>query len=367
MISRQYYDPSELSAFATQQKLQNAVGQSTSKQKLHTASADIKAWLLKQDAYTLHRAVRKRFPRNPYTVNNINNVCECDLVDVQGLSKYNDGVEYVLTVINVFSKFLHIIPLIRKTGKAVTTAFQSIFKDPKYLKPIRIRPVWVHTNRGKEFLNRSFQGMLRCEGIQFQICKNPDVKCSVVERAHRTIRNKLYKYFTYKKTYRFIDILPQFVRGYDATVYSTTGMSPALATDSDVLTIWERMNEKRGRIPITRPKFWVGQHVGISKEKMKFGKGGEKNYTTEMFRIIKVICRTPRKLYELEDLNGKVVDREFYGEELTHVRISKRTKFQIDKILRTRIRCGIREYLVRWKGYGPDCDNWINVTSVKNI
>ena len=100
---------------------------------------------------------------------------------------------------------------------------------------------------------------------------------------------------------------------------------------------------------------------------MKFSIGDEQNYTTEMFRIIKVICRTPRKLYELEDLNGKVVDREFYGEELTHVRISERTKFQIDKILRTRIRCGIREYLVRWKGYGPDCDNWINVTSVKNI
>jgi hypothetical protein len=35
---------------------------------------DIKAWLLKQDAYTLHRGVRKRFPRNTYTVNNINDV-----------------------------------------------------------------------------------------------------------------------------------------------------------------------------------------------------------------------------------------------------------------------------------------------------
>jgi len=74
MISRLYYDPSEPSAFATQQKLHNAVGQSTSKQKQNTAPADIKVWLLKQDAYTLHRAVRKRFPRNPYTVNNNNDV-----------------------------------------------------------------------------------------------------------------------------------------------------------------------------------------------------------------------------------------------------------------------------------------------------
>jgi len=185
-------------------------------------------------------------------------VWECDLVDVQGLSKYNDGVKYLLTVIDVFSKFLHIIPLISKTGKAVTTAFQSIFKDPKYLKPLRRRPVWVRTDRGKEFLNRWLQDLLRRERIQFQICKNPEVKCSVVERAHRTIRDKLYKYFTYKKTSSFIVVLPQFVRVYNATAHSTTGMSPALLTDSDILTIWERMNEKSVRIPIARSKFRVG-------------------------------------------------------------------------------------------------------------
>jgi len=66
MIRRLYYDPSKPSAFSTQQKLQNAVGQ---KQK-----TDIKTWLLKQDVYTLHRPVRTRFHRNPYTVNNINDV-----------------------------------------------------------------------------------------------------------------------------------------------------------------------------------------------------------------------------------------------------------------------------------------------------
>jgi hypothetical protein len=79
----------------------------------------------------------------------------------------------------------------------------------------------------------------------------------------------------------------------------------------------------------------VGQHVRINKEKMKFTKGGEQNYTTEIFRIIKVIRRTPRPIYELEDLSGKLIDGQFYGEKLTPARISKPTKFQIDKILRT--------------------------------
>jgi len=126
MIRRLYYDPSKPSAFSTQQKLENAVEQSTGKQKQKT---DIKTWLLKQDAYTLHRAVRKRFHRNSYTVN-INDVWESDLVDVQGLSKYNDGVKYLLTVIDVFSKFLHIIPLKIKTVKLLCQHLKPSLRTP---------------------------------------------------------------------------------------------------------------------------------------------------------------------------------------------------------------------------------------------
>jgi hypothetical protein len=72
-------------------------------------------------------------------------------------------------------------------------------------------------------------------------------------------------------------------------------------------------------------------------------------------------------VYELEGLNQKVIDGQFFNEELTPVPITKRTTFQIDKILATRVRRGIREHLVRWKGYGPDFDSWINAASVKNI
>ena len=62
---------------------------------------------MKQDVHTLHRLVRERFPRNPYNVTNVMGVWECDFVDVRTLSKYNDKYKYLLTVIDVFSKFLY--------------------------------------------------------------------------------------------------------------------------------------------------------------------------------------------------------------------------------------------------------------------
>jgi hypothetical protein len=82
------------------------------------------------------------------------------------------------------------------------------------------------------------------------------------------------------------------------------------------------MNKKHRKIAIAKPRYRVGQHVRISKQNMKFAKGGEQNYNTEVFRIIKVIRRTPRPVYELEDLNHKVIDGQFYNEELTPVQIT---------------------------------------------
>ena len=195
-----------------------------------------------------------------------------------------------------------------KSGPAVTAAFRSIFDDkPKLMTR---RPVWVRTDKGKEFLNKDFQDMLRDEGIEFQVCRNPDVKCAVVERAQRTIRDRLYKYLTYKNTFRYIDVLPKFVRAYD-TVHSTTGMAPSRVTESDVLAIWKRMNRRRRRIRVAKVKFSVEQHVRISKEKMKFAKGGEQTFPTEIFRITKVIERRPRPVYELEDLNKSPIQGQF--------------------------------------------------------
>ena len=64
--------------------------------------------------------------------------------------------------------------------------------------------------------------MLKLEGIHFQACKNPDVKCSVLKRAHKTIGDSLYKYLTYKNKYRCIDVLLKFVKAYNDTVHSST-------------------------------------------------------------------------------------------------------------------------------------------------
>ena len=113
------------------------------KKKQTTISIDvIRDWLEKQDAYTLNYPVRKLFARNPYTVTNLMYVWECDLLDVQSYTKYTVNYRYILSVIDVFSKFLHMIPLKKKRRPSVTSAFRSTFDDTKYWKRL---PIWLST------------------------------------------------------------------------------------------------------------------------------------------------------------------------------------------------------------------------------
>ena len=111
----------------------------------------------------------------------------------------------------------------------------------------------------------------------------------------------------------------------------------------------------------------MGLHVRISREKMKFAKGAEQNYSLEIFRINKVIQRSKRPVYELDDLNKTPIEGQFYHKELTPVRITKQSAYKIDKILDQRVRRGIKEYLVRWRGYTKDFDSFIPASIVKNI
>ena len=80
------------------------------------------------------------------------------------------------------------------------------------------------------------------------------MKCAVVERAHRSQRNNLYRYFTNKNTYRVIIVLQQFVKAYNNTVHREHDIAAAAVTDKHVLDIWTRINDRRSRVRLGRVK-----------------------------------------------------------------------------------------------------------------
>ena len=151
--------------------------------------------------------------------------------------------------------------------------------------------------------------------------------------------------------------------GYNNSVHSSIGMAPSKVNPSNIYSVWQKMNSLRSKIPEGRAKFKVRDLVRIRKEKVKFAKG----YEQTIFRVVKVFQRLPQPVYELSDLQARPIEGQFYNYELVKVTVSSQTEFQIDKIVRTRNKGGIKQHLMKWRGYDETFNSWVNASDIKKI
>ena len=105
---------------------------------------------------------------------------------MQAFSKESNGIKYFLTVSDIFSKFVWIIPLKRKSGQEVAHAFSRILKERK--------PSKTRVDRGRKFYNKEVQKL-----VEFYYTENEEKSC-VIERFNRTIKEKMFKYFCISTT-----------------------------------------------------------------------------------------------------------------------------------------------------------------------
>ena len=164
-----YYDPGHAASFGGV----DAVYRAAREKGLKITRPKVQKWLSKQDTYTLHKPVRWRFKRGRVFVDSMDEQWQADLADLASLSKYNKGFRYLLTCIDVLSKYAWVIPLKDKKGTTLVSAFRTILKDGR--KPIRL-----HTDKGTEFTNRLFQKLLQDEDIKFFTTGNESVSCQEI-------------------------------------------------------------------------------------------------------------------------------------------------------------------------------------------
>jgi hypothetical protein len=111
------------------------------------------------------------------------------------MQKHTDkNKNYFPTVIDIFSKHAWAVPIRRKTGKEIKTSFQKLF-TPRI--PQKFKQTKDQTE--KEFINKPTQKLFKKFEIQWFATKN-ETNAQVVERFHRTLKTKMWKYFTYTKT-----------------------------------------------------------------------------------------------------------------------------------------------------------------------
>ncbi len=315
----------------------------------------VREWLKKQEVYTFHKPVRKKFTRNRVITGGKNVQFQADLVDLSSLSRFNKGYKYLLTCIDIFSKYAWAIPLKTKTGPEITKAFKKIFKSQK--------PKILQTDKGTEFLNRTFQAYLKKEGIRF-FTTNSEAKSSVVERYNRTLKTKMWKYFTYKNTHQYIDVLKDLVNSYNHAFHRSIQMRPIDVNKSNEETVWQTLYGKTIKKP-ARFKFQMGDQVRVSIAKKIFDKGYKANWSTEIFTIAQRIPRSP-PVYRLDDQQGERIEGVFYEAELQHI-IKTDDIYKVEKIVKRKKQNGKLFYLVKWLGWPDKFNSWVAASYVTRL
>ena len=103
----------------------------------------------KQLSQELHKPIIEKFKKRKVNSAFKDNVWAADLADMQLISKFNKGFEFLLCVIDIYSKYAWVVPLKDKKGISIVKAFQSILK--KYNR----KPNNIWLDKGGEFYNRS--------------------------------------------------------------------------------------------------------------------------------------------------------------------------------------------------------------------
>ena len=140
---------------------------------------------------------------------------------------------------DAFSKYAWVEPIKSKTGIAVTEAFK------KFLRRAEGRtPQTLQTDDGKEIYNHTFQKLMKDKDIH-HFSTTGDTKASMVEQFNRTLKSRMYRYFTSANSYKYLNVLQALVRGYNESFHRSIGMKPSEVTLENVSDVWDTLYSKK--------------------------------------------------------------------------------------------------------------------------
>ena len=292
----------------------------------------------------LHKPARHNYPRRKVDIRSLDETWQADLVEMIPYSRENKGYKYLLTIIDIFSKYAWAVPVKQKTGKDVSAAMQSVLDKGRV-------PKNLHTDKGKEFYNSVFEGLMKKYKIHLY-STHSNLKASICERFNRTLKEKMWMKFSQRGSYKWLDILPDLLLAYNGRKHRTTGMKPKDITSANEAKVLKNFNFKKKSIH-NIPKFKVGDQVRVSKAKHAFEKGYTPNWTTEIFTISRVKPTIPTT-YLLKDYQDQPIAGGFYEQEL------QKTKypdiFLVEKVLKKRG----NQVFVKWLGFDNTHNSWID-------
>lgn len=355
-----YYDPSHAGAYGGVEKLYRVVRKDG---KFVLDRTKIRNWLLKQEDYAVHRETRSKFKRRRVVAPFVDYQWDVDTANLAYYEKSNDGFGYFVLAIDILSKFVWTIPLRTTTGEEMVRALMQMFALGR-------KPTHLRSDRGTEYVNKKVKAFLKKEGVDYFVTDN-SVKASFSERAIKTIKSRLMRYMTHQQTHRWVDVLPKVTESYNNTYHRSIKRTPKSVKAKDSVALWKLQYEsqpkssREGAPRVRDYKFKVGDLVRVSFLRRAFQREYDERWSRELFVVNQRFMSDNIPQYRLKDYAGEVVSGTFYEHQLK--KAFKQDRYLIEKVLKSRKRNGVKQLLVRWKGWHRKHDSWISEDDVSAL
>lgn len=160
------------------------------------------------DANSLQKRVKRKFKRRHIITDSINTIWDGDLQDIRNISKYNDGIQYILVLKDIFSRFLFTAPLKQKTAAEVIKWLRSIFAKGR-------KPKVLRRDKGSKFQNKWVISFLKKKEVHSIYTEN-ETKSNFAERSIQKLENRLHRMFVQNDSYKFVDELANITQSINA-------------------------------------------------------------------------------------------------------------------------------------------------------
>lgn len=271
--------------------------------------------LSKIEAYSMHKPLRIKYKRPSQVIHSPNyNYC-MDLIDMQKFKYQNNHYSWILVCLDSFSKILSLVKVKRKTGKDTAEAIQIALKEMS--RGGKKFPLQVFSDNGKEFLNSHVQAVFEKHKIHHYTSKSQQ-KAFMCERVIKEVKIKIFKWFSLKKTTRWVDLLPQLAINHNNTIHSAHGMKPKDVTELNSGTAFSRMYKTLLQTPRKPHKYDLGSLVRISGKRLIFRKGYKPGFSRRIFRVKAIKNTFPIYTYILETADtNEILDSSYCDSELS--------------------------------------------------
>jgi hypothetical protein len=241
---------------------------------------DVKTFLQSQKSYQrTYQPIKKKTYAPIYS--ETPNSFQIDLTFIPQYKIQNKGIYVLFTAININTRYAYASYASNKNTDTILKLFQQFHKQAYTINHIM-------ADLGSEFNNYTFIKYLDKHKITYDFFKSDSHKLGIINRFHRTLKEKILKYMLSNDTSTWYNVLDDLINNYNNTYHRGIKMRPIDVNDYIEQLMVSEKRDYTTKFHDSQPSFNINDIIRVKSNKTNFNTKMEAIYGSDTYKITKI-------------------------------------------------------------------------------